>query len=144
VGHAALANEYAHVTAPLRRLVDRYAGEIAVALSAGADVPEWVRTRMPELPKVMQNSDAVAKRYERAVLDVVEAALLSGRVGEAFPAAIVDLDEKDPRTGSVVIKDPAVEAKVSSRDGALPLGEDVTVRLVEADTRTRRVGFELV
>ncbi len=27
--HAALAGEYAHVTAPLRRLVDRYAGEIA-------------------------------------------------------------------------------------------------------------------
>ena len=33
--HAALASEYAHVTAPLRRLVDRYAGEVCVALCAG-------------------------------------------------------------------------------------------------------------
>ena len=40
--HAALASEYAHVTAPLRRLVDRYAGEICVALCAGTDVPDWV------------------------------------------------------------------------------------------------------
>ena len=32
--HAALAIDYAHVTAPLRRLVDRYAGEICVALCA--------------------------------------------------------------------------------------------------------------
>ena len=30
--HAALASEYAHVTAPLRRLGDRYAGEICLAI----------------------------------------------------------------------------------------------------------------
>ena len=37
--HSALASEYAHVTAPLRRLVDRYAGEICVALCADDEVP---------------------------------------------------------------------------------------------------------
>ncbi len=37
--HSALASEYAHVTAPLRRLVDRYALEICVALCAGEEVP---------------------------------------------------------------------------------------------------------
>ena len=37
--HAALVSEYAHVTAPLRRLGDRYAGEICVALCAGTEVP---------------------------------------------------------------------------------------------------------
>ena len=40
--HAALAIDYAHVTAPLRRLVDRYAGEICVALCADQPVPDWV------------------------------------------------------------------------------------------------------
>ena len=40
--HAAIAAPYAHVTAPLRRLVDRYAGEICVAICAGQPVPEWV------------------------------------------------------------------------------------------------------
>ncbi|MEZ5097798.1 MAG: RNB domain-containing ribonuclease [Nocardioides sp.] len=33
--HAALTSEYSHVTAPLRRLVDRFAGEVCVALCAG-------------------------------------------------------------------------------------------------------------
>ncbi|MGE5720672.1 MAG: ribonuclease catalytic domain-containing protein, partial [Nocardioidaceae bacterium] len=40
--HSALASEYAHVTAPLRRLVDRYALEISLALCAGTEVPGWV------------------------------------------------------------------------------------------------------
>ncbi len=37
--HAALASTYAHVTAPLRRLVDRYGLEVCAALCAGEDVP---------------------------------------------------------------------------------------------------------
>ena len=45
--HSALASEYAHVTAPLRRLGDRYAGEICVALCAGTDVPAWVLEKLP-------------------------------------------------------------------------------------------------
>ena len=48
---AALASEYAHVTAPLRRLADRYAGEICLALCAGTEVPDWVLAAMPELPR---------------------------------------------------------------------------------------------
>ena len=40
--HAALASDYAHTTAPLRRLVDRYSGEICVALCADQPVPTWV------------------------------------------------------------------------------------------------------
>ena len=54
--HAALASTYAHTTAPLRRLVDRYVGEACVALSAGTDIPEWVRAKLPTLPQVMEES----------------------------------------------------------------------------------------
>ena len=41
--HAAVGGPYAHVTAPLRRLVDRYGLEVCVALAGGHDVPDWVR-----------------------------------------------------------------------------------------------------
>ena len=41
--HGGVAAPYAHVTAPLRRLADRYATEACLALFAGTDVPEWVR-----------------------------------------------------------------------------------------------------
>ncbi len=60
--HAALASEYAHVTAPLRRLVDRYAGEICVALCSGSEVPQWVLDRLDDLPAIMRDSGRRRRR----------------------------------------------------------------------------------
>jgi len=142
IEHAALANEYAHVTAPLRRLADRYAGEIAVALCADTDIPPWVRAKLKDLPKVMTATGQKASRFERAVTDLVEAALLADRVGESFEATVVDLDDKDPEKGTVVLAELAVEAPVRS-DRRLPLGHTVSVRLAEADVASRKVRFEL-
>jgi exoribonuclease R len=138
--HAALAIEYAHVTAPLRRLVDRYAGEICVALCADQPVPEWVRMRLDGLPEEMAAADRRAKRYERAVIDLVEAFLLKDRVGEVFPGTVVDVDRERDR-GTVMIPDPAVSAKVNGSH--LPLGEAVSVRLASADVVKGVVTFEL-
>ena len=140
--HSALASEYAHVTAPLRRLVDRYAGEVCVALCAGTDVPDWVVSAMAELPDTMAGSGRRANQYENAVVDLCEAELLHDRVGERFAAVVVDLDEKDPRKGDITIQDPAVEATVTGT-ADLPLGEEVSVELVSADPRTRDVEFRL-
>ena len=93
--HSALASEYAHVTAPLRRLVDRYAGEICVALCAGTEVPDWVPAALPELPETLRESAPRANHYENAVLDLVEAGVLADRVGETFDGVVVEVDEKD-------------------------------------------------
>ena len=68
--HAALASEYAHVTAPLRRLGDRYAGEVCVALCAGTDVPDWVLEKLHELPETLPESSRRANQYERAIVDL--------------------------------------------------------------------------
>ena len=140
--HSALASEYAHVTAPLRRLVDRYALEVCVALCQGTDVPPWVVEAMGALPDTMRDSGRRARQYENAILDLCESMVLAGRVGESFPGVVVDLDDKDERRGSVTIQDPAVEATVVSASD-LPLGEDVTVELVSADPASRSVEFRL-
>jgi exoribonuclease R len=140
--HAALAAPYAHVTAPLRRLVDRYALECCAAICAGAEVPAWARERLAALPETMQESGRRAHAYENAVLDLVEAAVLQGRVGERFEGVVVDVDGDGQDRGEVVVRDPAVEAKVTTEpDSALPLGEEVTVTLAEADPATRTVRF---
>ena len=140
--HAGLASEYAHVTAPLRRLGDRYAGEVCVSLCAGEPVPEWVRTELNDLPKQMSDADRKAHQFDRAVLDLVEAGVLAPRIGQRFSGVITDVDGKDHRQGFVTIQGPAVEAPVSStRD--LPLGQQVTVTLVEADVDKRMVKFTL-
>ncbi|QWF20611.1 RNB domain-containing ribonuclease [Nocardioides sp. LMS-CY] len=142
--HSALAEQYAHVTAPLRRLGDRYASEVCLALCAGTDVPDWVRAALPSLPKTLQASGSRSRTYERAVLDLVEAGVLASRVGEVFGGVVVDVDDKDERRGVVVLHDPDVEAVVGSEETPLPLGTDVRVRLTTADVATRRVEFQLV
>jgi exoribonuclease R len=140
--HSALNAEYAHVTAPLRRLGDRYASEICVSLCAGTDVPDWVRAALPDLARTMQESSQRANRYERMVLDLVEAGLLQHRVGESFEAVVVEVDEKEPTRGIVTIADPAVEAPVVSATD-IPLGTEVRVRLTTADVVQRKVEFTL-
>ncbi len=48
--HAAVAAPYAHVTAPLRRLVDRFGLATCAAVAAGTGVPEWVLDALEGLP----------------------------------------------------------------------------------------------
>lgn len=139
--HAALATPYAHATAPLRRLGDRWVLEICAALSAGQAVPAWVTESMDEIPKIMTSSDQRAKKYERAVLDLYEAHRMQPLVGQTFTGVITEVAD-DGNSGQVMISDPAVEAKVTGSQ--LPLGETVTVRLVTADPATRKVAFALV
>jgi exoribonuclease R len=141
--HSALASEYAHVTAPLRRLVDRYTGEVCVVLCAGEPVPGWVLAALPVLPATMQTSGHRAHQYEKAVLDLAEAAALAPRIGEIFSGAIVEVSGKDSHKGIVMLREPAVEASVSAAS-ELPLGGEVKVRLTQADPVHRITQFERV
>ena len=137
--HAAVAAPYAHVTAPLRRLVDRFGLAICEAVSSCAEVPAWAREALPSLPEIMATSDKVANGVERACADAVEAAALEDRVGEVFDAMVVDKREKG---GAVVqIQDPAV---LANAEGQNELGTAVQVRLTEATVATSTVRFEIV
>ncbi|MFJ8687226.1 RNB domain-containing ribonuclease [Micromonospora wenchangensis] len=145
--HGGVAAAYAHVTAPLRRLADRYATEVCLALHEGRDVPEWARSALPRLPEVMASTDRTAGAATRGAIDLAEAVLLEHRVGETFSAAVLDTDAppngpaKPGRVpgGTVALDDPPVRARCT---GELPLGERVTVRLVTADPVGRKVLFE--
>jgi exoribonuclease R len=136
--HGAVSAPYAHVTAPLRRLADRYATEACLSLVQGKDVPDWVREALPKLPTVMQTSDRRANAAERGAIDLAEAVILSGHVGEEFDASVLDVDE-DRASGIVVLDDPPVRARCS---GSLVRGARVRVRLVEANPDKRAVRFE--
>jgi exoribonuclease R len=136
---AAVGSPYAHVTAPLRRLADRYATEVCLALVAGAPVADWARAALPKLPDVMGVSARRAGAANRGAIDLTEAVLLEGRVGERFEAAVVDLaDHAD--SAVVAIDDPAVQARCTG--GGFQVGTRVPVRLTVADPTQRRVLFE--
>lgn len=138
--HAGIGAAYAHVTAPLRRLVDRYGTEICVALHAGHDVPEWVRTALPQLPSAMGGSDRVASQVERACIAQAESWALSGRTGEEFVATVLR-SGGDGDHGEVFVPDPPVIARCAGR--GLSEGQRVRVRLTEADPVRREVAFEV-
>ncbi len=141
--HAAIAAPYTHVTAPLRRLVDRYALETCVALCAGEPVPTWVLDAFAKLPETMKASGRRARAYENAIVDLVEAEVLRDSVGETFRGVVLEIDPEDPRRGSIQIGEPAVEATVFDQHRALPIGEEITVRLAKADPDARAVAFEV-
>jgi exoribonuclease R len=135
--HAGIGAPYAHVTAPLRRLIDRYGSEICLAAHAGTAVPQWVRERLPELPHTMADADHRAHEADRAVIDATEAWLLRDRVGESFTVTVIDSED---HAATVVLDEPAVRARCTGAN--LPVGDKITATLVEADVTKRLVRFE--
>jgi exoribonuclease R len=136
VRHAGLGAPYAHVTAPIRRLVDRFGSEVCLHLTAGQEAPDWLRAALPELPGLMAASDLQAARVDKACLSQAEAWALAGRVGEEFPAVVL---HAEAHSGEVFVADPPVVAHCTGDD--LPEGEHITVRLTEADVPRRKVTF---
>lgn len=139
--HAAIRAPYAHVTAPLRRLVDRYGTEVCLAAVAGRDVPGWVLDALPDLPTTMAGTGRRVAAFDRGVLDLVEAAVLAPAVGRTFTGVVVDVDGDAGTRGALQLRDPAVVAPVTAAGGGLPLGEAVDARLDEVSVPLRRVTF---
>lgn len=131
--HGALGAPYAHVTAPLRRLVDRYGTEVCLAHVEGRSVPRWVVEALPRLGDAMAAGTATSGRVDRACVDAVETAVLSTHLGREFEG--VGLDER-----TVQLAHPAVIARC---DGEVAVGRRQTVRLVSADLE-RGTRFEVV
>lgn len=94
---------------------------------------------LDELPAQMAQSDRRAKRFERAVVDLVEALVLQGREGRTFAGTIIDLDERRRDRGVASIPRLAVEAPVAG--AGLELGVEQILRLQRADVRTGKVLF---
>ncbi len=137
VGHAALADAYAHVTAPLRRLVDRFGLVVCEAIARDGEVPGWVRAALPHLPEIMAETDRRARSVERACNDAVEAAVLVGRRGQTYRAVVVDTAE---RGVEVQLTDLPI---LGFATGGAPLGDTVTVRVESADVATGRIELVL-
>jgi exoribonuclease R len=136
--HSAVGAPYAHVTAPLRRLGDRYANEVVLAIAGGEQPPAWAVDALPKLVDVLPSADRHAAAVERACVDAVETAVLAGRVGDVFAATVVD---RHHRGVVVMLRDVAVVATVP---GARTLGERVQVRLDALDPVARKLVFALL
>ncbi|TXL57231.1 RNB domain-containing ribonuclease [Aeromicrobium terrae] len=138
VEHVGVGGAYAQVTAPLRRLADRFATEVCVALAAGEAVPDGIREALPTLPDIMRESGHQASAADRAAVAQVEAWQLADRVGDTFRALVVHTDGTET---TVLLEDPSVLAPCTGQ--GLKEGETVDVRLAEVDVAAREVRFDV-
>ncbi|NKY88287.1 RNB domain-containing ribonuclease [Nocardia veterana] len=137
VQHSGIGAPYAHVTAPLRRLADRYATEICLARCAGTPVPQWVRDGLPAAADSMRRSDALGGKLERACIDLTESTVLAPRLGAVFDAVVIR-EGNGNRPAEIFVPDPPIIAKCA---GSPPEGRRVQVRLDLADPDKRMVSF---
>ncbi|RZI92994.1 MAG: RNB domain-containing ribonuclease [Microbacterium sp.] len=133
---AAIGAPYAHTTAPLRRLVDRWSLVICDALANRRDVPDWARAGLAELPELMSRSSQRASQLTAGALDRVEAAVLHGQEGQEFSATVLAMRGDGAR---VQLQRPPVDVKVAGLE-AEP-GAVVRLRLVQADVDQGTVAF---
>ncbi|OFT29248.1 exoribonuclease [Corynebacterium sp. HMSC08F01] len=133
--HAGIGGYYAHVTAPLRRLIDRFATEVCLAICAGTPVPEWVTRDAARMLKTMGRSSQLANTVEKACLHLTEATVLEPWVGHNFDGVTLKSGEEQSR---VFIVDPPVLAPSA---GAPEEGVSTKFSLVHADIDAREVGF---
>lgn len=134
--HAAMAATYAHATAPLRRLADRYVIRATLAIANGQPVPAEVEDAFQRLPKVMARADQLGGQIDRAVVDLAEAVMLQGQEGERFQAVVTDIDQ---RGAHIQLDHAPVVARVDAK--AVVPGDQITVELVSADPAQRSVSF---
>lgn len=135
---AAIGAPYAHATAPLRRLVDRWSLAICLAISQGQPAPEWATSSLEQLPELMAQSSQRASQLNADTLNRVEAALLRPLIGHDVQASVIELRGED--RAAVQIADPAVTASAHVPAGTTP-GETVTLHLVGTDVAKGEVEF---
>ncbi|MGO1881155.1 MAG: RNB domain-containing ribonuclease [Microbacterium gubbeenense] len=139
VEQAAIAAPYAHATAPLRRLVDRWALAICLGISDGSGAPAWARESLAELPDLMQSSGQRASRLNADTINRVEAALVKPLVGSTIEATVIEIRNDGERAG-IQIADPAVTASAPVPAGTKP-GETVKLKVVRADIAKGEMEF---
>lgn len=138
--HHALAMGYAHATAPLRRLGDRYVLDLLVTLAAGGRPTAEEVDTLERLPAVMNDADARAAKLERRAVDVAEAWMLRDRVGQSFAATVLGVRGGDVE---VQIEDPPIRAAAPKGNRRYEPGQPLTVVLEGVSVQDGRVEFRI-
>jgi exoribonuclease R len=132
--HAAIAATYAHATAPMRRLADRYVLDLLVAHFAGeqSTVAELQKT-LALLPSVMETAERIAAKIDRESLEAIESSLLKPLIGQLISATVIDVSHDGLQ---IQIDEPAVIWRIPIKKelGKAPrfdFGDTLTVRVID-------------
>lgn len=152
--HAGIGGYYSHVTAPLRRLADRYATEVCLAICGGYEVPSWVGESSEEMLQTMARTSQLANQVDKAALNLTEATVLQPWVGHNFSGLVLkrgqapaehpaerrgdDGAERSVERSRIFITQPPV---LGPSIGPPAEGTDAVFSLIRADPDAREVEF---
>ena len=145
--HSAMAASYAHATAPMRRLADRYVLELLLAEFSGDDLAKAaLLPKLAALPMAMADADHRAAKVDRACLDYAECVILQAKVGETFEATVIEVSRE---IAQFSIEEPCVVARIrvpkpKPGEPEISPGDEMTVRLDAVDPKSRRLTFTVV
>lgn len=153
---SALAAPYAHTTAPLRRLVDRFSLEICCALTSGTEIDPAILEILPQVPSFMGAAQARNSELEKVAKAIVETEVLAGLEGATFTGTIVGMREARPGNDgrhaspariNVQFAEPPIAQWIDlPPDGAkgLSIGAKVDAVLEQVDEKKHRAVFTQV
>lgn len=125
------------MTAPLRRLIDRFGLEVCLAICAGTEIPEWVKADGEEAVASMRRSSQLASQVDKACLQLTEATVLEPWVGTNFSAVVLS-SNAERETARLLVNEPPV---IGQCVGAPAVGSETSVSLVTAEPAERAVKF---
>ncbi len=156
---------YAHFTSPIRRYADLIVHRAligALGLGAGGLVKDEAKSRLAEVARKISEAERRAMAAERETVDRLTAAYLADRIGATFEARISGVTRSGlfvrlAETGAegfvpistlgddYFVHAETAHALVGTSSGAgYRLGDDVTVRLVEAIPTAGALRFEML
>ena len=138
VVHAGVGGMYSHVTAPLRRLVDRYATEYCLAQAEGREPESWACDDAEAVIDTMRRTSQLANTVDNACIRLTEATVLQPWVGTTFEALVLKANEEKNTAKIMLFQPPIISTDLV---GTPPEGEKAEVTLVTADPSERAITF---
>ena len=133
--HAGIGGYYSHVTAPLRRLIDRYATEVCLAICGGYEIPSWVTDDAEVVLQTMSRTSQLANTVDKAALNLTEATVLKPWVGHNFEGVVL---QHRPQRARIFLTQPPL---LAPSIGGPAEGTQSVFSLIRADPQAREVEF---
>lgn len=137
------AQDYTHGTAPNRRYADlvtqRLVKYMLARRAGGSPSAPYSDDALAAIARRCTERENAARKVERLTRKQAAAALLAGRAGETFRAAVTGAN---PEGTYVRLADPPVEGRVVRGAAGLDVGDATRVRLVAVDPARGWVDFE--
>ncbi len=137
-GHFGLAShDYTHSTAPNRRFADMVVQRLIKAVLDRKPAP-YLDDELTAIARNCTLKEDAARKVERSMGKRVAALAVQGRIGEMFDAIVTGVT---PKGVFVRVLKPPVEGRLMEGEEGVDVGDQIRVRLLNADPQRGFIDF---